>query len=170
MGLLVAGHETTANMIALGTLTLLRHPGQLTRIRDTDDPAVLANVVEELLRYLTIAQDVVMRVATEDLTIGGQLIRAGEGLMMNLPAGNRDAGIFEQPDTLDIDGNSRSHLAFGYGVHQCIGQSLARVELQIALSTLLRRLPGLRLAVPMEQVNFRHDMTVYGVHELPVAW
>jgi cytochrome P450 len=170
MGLLVAGHETTANMIALGTLTLLRNPGQLARIRDAEDPGVLANAVEELLRYLTIAQDVVMRVATEDVTIGGQLVRAGEGLMMNLPAGNRDASFFDQPDTFDVDGNSRGHLAFGYGVHQCIGQSLARAELQIALSTLLRRLPGLKLAVPLEQVNFRHDMTTYGVHELPVTW
>ncbi len=170
MSLLIAGHETTANMIALGTLTLLENPDQLARIRDTDDPALVANAVEELLRYLTIPQDVVARVATEDLTIGGQLIRAGEGLMMNLSAGNRDARFFDQSDTFDIDATTRGHLAFGYGTHQCLGQSLARAELQIALPALLRRLPGLRLAVPMEQVNFRHDMTVYGVHELPVAW
>lgn len=168
--LLIAGHETTANMIALGTLALLENPGQLARIRDTDDPALVANAVEELLRYLTIPQDVVARVATEDLTIGGQLIRAGEGLMMNLSAGNRDARFFGQSDTFDIDASTRGHLAFGYGVHQCLGQSLARAELQIALPALLRRLPGLRLAVPLEQVNFRHDMTIYGVHELPVAW
>ena len=137
---------------------------------NTDNSALVANAVEELLRYLTIPQDVVARVAIEDLTIGGQLVRAGEGLMMNLTAGNRDARFFEQPDTFDIDASTRGHLAFGYGTHQCLGQSLARAELQIALPALLRRLPGLRLAIPIEQVNFRHDMTVYGVHELPVAW
>ncbi|MEU9273092.1 cytochrome P450 [Streptomyces sp. NPDC048251] len=168
--LLIAGHETTANMIALGTLALLENPDQLARMRDTDDPAVIAKTVEELLRYLTIAQDMVARVATEDLTIGGQLIRAGEGLLVSLPAGNRDTAFLDQPDALDVDRNARGHLAFGYGVHQCLGQSLARVELQIALPTLLRRLPGLRLAIPIEQVKFRHGMATYGVHELPVAW
>ncbi|MFJ2559216.1 MULTISPECIES: cytochrome P450 [unclassified Streptomyces] len=167
---LFAGHETTANMIGLSTLTLLRNPGKLARIRDTDDPALIANTVEELLRYLTIVQDVVLRVAIEDVTIGGQLIRAGEGIVMNMPAGNRDASVFDRPDEFDIDRNPRGHLAFGYGIHQCLGQALARVELQIALPTLLRRLPGLRLAVPMEEVMFRTDLSTYGVRELPVAW
>lgn len=168
--LLIAGHETTSNMIALGTLTLLRNPAQLARVRDADDPAVVANAVEELLRYLTIAQDMVVRMAIEDVTVGGQLVRAGELLLMNLPAGNRDPESFTQPDIFDIGRNTHGHLAFGYGVHQCLGQSLARAELHIALSTLLRRLPGLRLAVPIEDVRFRHDMSTYGVHELPVAW
>ncbi|MFJ5685874.1 cytochrome P450 [Streptomyces sp. NPDC093099] len=168
--LLFAGHETTANMIGLSTLALLRNPDQLARIRDTDDPALIANAVEELLRYLTIVQDLVLRVATEDVTIGGQLVRAGEGMLMNVPAGNRDGAFFEQPDTFDIDRNTRGHLAFGYGIHQCIGQSLARAELQIALSALLRRLPGLRLAVPMEKVEFRTDGSTYGLSELPVVW
>lgn len=168
--LLVGGHETTANMISLGTLTLLQNPDQLARIRDTDDPALVANAVEELLRYLTIAVDVVVRVAVEDVTIGGQLIRAGEGVVMNLPAGNRDSAVFDRPDTFDIDRDTRGHLALGYGVHHCLGQSLARAELQIALPALLRRLPGLRLAVPAEKVAFRNDKSTYGVRELPVAW
>jgi cytochrome P450 len=168
--LLFAGHETTANMIGLSTLTLLRHPEQAARIRDADDPAVVANAVEELLRYLSIAQDMIFRVATEDVTIGGQLIRAGEGLSLNLPAANRDVAFFDQPDALDIDRDTRGHLAFGHGVHQCLGQNLARPELQIALPALLRRLPGLRLAIPFDEVNFRHDMSAYGVHQLPVAW
>ncbi|MGW0475692.1 cytochrome P450 [Streptomyces coeruleorubidus] len=168
--LLIAGHETTANMTALSTLALLVHPDQAARIRDTDDPAVVANAIEELLRYLTVPQDHVWRVATEDLTLGGQLIRAGEGVTVNLPAGNRDTAFLDRPDALDVDRNSRGHVAFGYGTHQCLGQSLARMELQVALPTLLRRLPGLRLAVPLEELRLRHDMAVYGVRELPVAW
>lgn len=170
LALLIAGHETTANMIALSTLTLLQNPEQAARIRDTDDPRLLANAVEELLRYLTIAQDAVLRVAAEDTTVGGQLVRAGEALIMNLPAGNRDTAFSAEPDTVDLDRNNRGHLAFGYGTHQCLGQALARAELEIALPMLLRRLPDLRLAVPMEQLAFRNDMSTYGVHELPVAW
>jgi cytochrome P450 len=168
--LLNAGHETTANMIALGTLALLRNPAELARIRDTDDPALIANAVEELLRYLTIVHSLVARVAIEDVTIGGQLIRAGEGLVMNLPAGNWDTAFTSEPGKFDIDRSARAHVAFGYGVHQCIGQILARAELQIALPTLLRRLPELRLAVPFKQLKFRGDMSIYGVHELPVEW
>jgi cytochrome P450 len=168
--LLIAGHETTSNMIALSMLALLENPDQLARIRDTDDPAVVASAVEELLRYLTIPQDAIFRVATEDVTIGGQLVRVGEALAMNLPAGNRDDAFFAQPDTLDLDRDTRGHLAFGYGTHQCLGQTLARGELRIALPALLRRLPQLRLAVPLEQITFRSGMGTYGVHELPVAW
>jgi cytochrome P450 len=170
MILLVSGHETTANMISLSTVALLRHPDQAARVRDTDDPAVVANAVEELLRYLTIAQDATMRVATEDLTIAGQLVKAGDLLTINFPAANRDPAFFTDPDTLDIDRKARGHVAFGYGAHQCLGPNLARLELQIALPTLLRRLPGLRLTLPLEQMKFRHDMSAYGVYELPVAW
>ncbi|MEV4110804.1 cytochrome P450 [Nonomuraea sp. NPDC049695] len=103
--------------------------------------------------------------------IGGQLVRAGEGLIVSLPADNRDAAVFAQADALDIDrANARTHVAFGYGIHQCPGQALARVELQVALPTLLRRLPNLRPAAPIEQIRFRHGLATYGVHELPVAW
>jgi cytochrome P450 len=168
--LLVAGHETTANMIALGALALLENPAQAARIRDTDDPAVVANAVEELLRYLTIPQDAVFRAAAEDLVLGGQPVRAGDALIMNLPAANRDETFTAQPDTVDIDRDTRGHLAFGYGTHQCLGQTLARVELQIALPALLRRLPNLRLTKPLEQLRFRTDTITYGVHALPVAW
>ena len=168
--LLQAGHETTANMIALGTVALLEHPDQLARLRETDDPAVIANVVEELMRYLTIVHSQIERVALEDLTISGQLIRAGEYVLMNLPAGNWDAAFVADPGSLDIDRNTRGHLGFGFGVHQCIGQNLARVELQVALSTLVRRLPGLRLAVPPEELDFADEKEIYGMHELPVTW
>lgn len=168
--LLNAGHETTANMIALSTVALLQNPDMATVMRTSDDPAVIANAVEELLRYLTIVHSLVARIATEDVMIGGTLIKAGEGMIMNLPAGNWDPGFTAEPETLDLHRPARGHLAFGYGVHQCIGQTLARAELQIALPALLRRLPGLRLAAPIEDINFRNDMSIYGVHALPVAW
>ncbi|WP_329405772.1 cytochrome P450 [Nocardia vinacea] len=170
MILLSAGHETTSNMIALGTLALLQNPDTLARVRDTDDPKVVSGAVEELLRYLTIAHSLVVRVAKEDIEIGGTLVHAGEGLILNLPAANRDPAFLEDADTLDIDRSTRGHMAFGYGVHQCLGQTLARAELEIALPTLLRRLPNLRLAVPLEEIRFKGDMNVYGVHELPVEW
>ena len=168
--MLQAGHETTASMISLGTLALLEHPEQLARLRETDDPEVVANIVEELMRYLTIVHSLVERVALEDLTIAGQEIRAGDFVLMNLPAGNWDPAFVDNPETFDIGRNAAWHLGFGFGVHQCIGQNLARAELQIALSTLVRRLPGLRLAVPEEDLRFQNEQEIYGVAELPVTW
>ncbi|MEO3759523.1 cytochrome P450 [Mycobacterium sp. B14F4] len=168
--LLQAGHETTAGMISLGTVALLQHPGQLRRLRESEDPALIANAVEELMRYLSIVHSQVDRVALEDLVINGQLIRAGEPVLMNLPAGNWDAAFADHPDVLDIDRNPRGHLGFGFGAHQCIGQNLARVELQIALATLVRRLPGLRLAVPDDELGFADEQEIYTIHELPVTW
>ena len=168
--MLIAGHETTANMIALGTLALLENPSQLAEIRDTDDPKLIANAVEELLRYLNIVHTGRRRVATEDVEIAGQLIRAGEGVILANDAGNRDESAFPEPDRLDIHRQARHHVAFGYGVHQCLGQPLARMELQVVYSTLYRRIPTLALAIPFEDVQFKHDMVVYGVHSLPVTW
>jgi cytochrome P450 len=168
--LLAAGHETTANMIALGTLALLQHPDDLARLRQTDDPAVVANIVEELMRYLTIVHSLIDRIAIEDLVIGGQLVRAGEVVLMNLPAGNWDTAFVEDPETFGVDRRTRGHLGFGFGVHQCIGQNLARAELQIALATLARRLPNLRLAVPAEELRFQNEKEIYGIEELPVTW
>ena len=110
------------------------------------------------------------RFATVDVEIGGHLIGAGEGLIINLPSGNRDSAFLDDADTFDIDHDNRAHVAFGYGTHQCIGQILARAELEIALPTLLRRIPELRLAVPLEELNLRSDMGVFGVHALPVTW
>ena len=142
---LIAGHETTANMIALGTSALLEHPEQLAEIRDTDDPKLIANAVEELLRYLTIVHYGQRRVAMEDIEVAGQLVRAGEGLVLAIDAGNRSAEAFPEPDRLDIHRQARHHVAFGYGVHQCLGQPLARMELQVVYSTLYRRIPTLKL-------------------------
>ena len=164
-----AGHETTANMISLGTVALLQHRDVFERLGQTDDPAVIANAIEELMRYLTIVHAQVDRIATEDLTIGGQLIRAGDRLLMNLPAGNWDSEFVENPEAFDIDRNTRGHVGFGYGVHQCIGANLARVEMQVAFATLARRLPGLRLAVSPDELQFK-DSDIYGMKELPVTW
>ncbi|HEY4020305.1 MAG TPA: cytochrome P450 [Pseudonocardiaceae bacterium] len=168
--LLVAGHETTANMIALGTLALLEHPDQLAALRDTDDPKVIAGAVEELLRYLHILHLGRRRVALENIEIGGRLIRAGDGVIFANEVANRDEEIFAEPDRLDVHRDARRHVAFGFGVHQCLGQPLARVELQVVYSSLYRRIPDLRLAVDLDQVAFKHDAGVYGVYELPVTW
>jgi cytochrome P450 len=164
-----AGHETTANMIALGTVALLEHPDVFARLGQTDDQAVIAKAIEELMRYLTIVHAQVDRIATEDLTIGGQLIRSGDRVLMNLPAGNWDGEFVENPEAFDIDRNTRGHLGFGYGVHQCIGANLARVEMQVAFATLARRLPGLQLAVSPDALRFK-DSDIYGMKELPVTW
>ncbi|GAA4629760.1 cytochrome P450 [Actinoallomurus vinaceus] len=168
--LLIAGHETTANMIALGTLALLENPDQLALLRDTDDPKLVASAVEELLRYLNITHNGRRRVALEDIEIGGQTIRAGEGIILPNDIGNRDPDAFEDPDRLDLRREARHHVAFGFGVHQCLGQPLARLELQVVYSTLYKRIPTLRLATDLDRIPFKHDGSVYGVYELPVTW
>ncbi|ORX01736.1 cytochrome [Mycobacterium szulgai] len=164
-----AGHETTANMISLGTVALLENPDVFRRLGQTDDRVVIGNIVEELMRYLTIVHSQVDRVATEDLTLAGQLIRAGEFVVMNLPAGNWDTEFVDSPEIFDVERNTRGHLGFGYGVHQCIGQNLARVEMQVAFATLARRLPGLKLAVSPNELRFK-EADIYGMKELPVSW
>jgi cytochrome P450 len=170
MLLLIAGHETTANMIALGTLALLQNPDQLARLRESDDPKTVASAVEELLRYLSIVHRGRRRVALADIEVGGVTIRAGEGVVLSNDVANHDPDAFPAPDRLDIDRNPRNHVAFGFGVHQCLGQPLARVELQVVYSTLYRRIRTLRLAVDLDRIPFKHDGNVYGVYELPVTW
>jgi cytochrome P450 len=157
-------------MIALGTLALLEHPDQLAALRDTHDPALIAGAVEELLRYLSIIHSGRRRVALQDIEIDGQTIHAGEGIVVSNDAANRDEGVFSDADRLDVHRDARGHMAFGFGVHQCLGQPLARVELQVVYGSLYRRIPGLRLAVPLEQIPFKHDSIVYGVYELPVTF
>jgi cytochrome P450 len=168
--LLVAGHETTANQLALGTMVLLDNPEQAAELRESDDPAVVDSAVEELLRLLTIVHQARGRVATEDVEIGGVLVRAGEGVLASNEAANRDPDAFPDPDQLDIHRGEKHHVAFGFGVHQCLGQPLARLELRIAYPALLRRFPGLAVAKPVEELAFRGDKFVYGVHHLPVTW
>jgi cytochrome P450 len=167
--MLVGGHETTANMIALGVLALLRHPDQMEALRA--DPSLLPNAVEELLRVFSISDSGTARVAVADIEVGDVTIRAGEGILALNNAANHDESVFPDPDTLDIRrAEARSHLAFGYGVHQCIGANLARVELEAVYGTLLRRVPGLRLDADVAELRFKDDAMVYGVYELPVTW
>ncbi len=168
MLLLLAGHETTANMLGLGTYALLAHPDQLAALRG--DPALVDGAVEELLRYLSIVHIGPTRTALEDVEVGGRTVKAGETVAISLPAANRDPERFEHPDELDVTRPPAGHLAFGYGIHQCLGQQLARAEMRISFPALLRRFPTLRLAVPADEVPLRTDMAIYGVHRLPVAW
>jgi cytochrome P450 len=166
--LLVAGHETSANTMSLGLLALLENPEQKQAL--ADDPSLLNGAIEEILRYVDAAHAGRRRSALEDIEIGGVTIRAGEGIICHNPAADRDPEVFPDADRFDIRRDARGHVAFGFGVHQCLGQVLARAELQIVYGTLFHRLPKLRLAVPFEELRFRHDMFVYGVHELPLAW
>ncbi|MEU0278662.1 cytochrome P450 [Streptomyces sp. NPDC088147] len=160
MLLLIAGHETTANNIGLGVVTLLSNPRWIGDER----------AVEELLRYYSVADLVAFRVAVEDVEIGGQLIRAGEGIIPLVAAANHDGTVFDRPDEFDPGRSARSHVAFGYGVHQCLGQNLVRVEMDIAYRTLFERIPTLELAVPIEELPLKYDGVLYGLHALPVRW
>ncbi|MFI1032646.1 cytochrome P450 [Streptomyces sp. NPDC020951] len=168
--LLIAGHETTANMIALGTLALFQNPDQLALLRESDDPKLVASAVEELLRYLHITHLGRRRAAVADIEIAGQVVKAGDGLIMANEIANRDPEVFPDPDRLDITRDARRHVAFGFGVHQCLGQPLARMELQVVYGTLYKRIPTLRLAGSLDDVRFKHDAFIYGVHALPVTW
>ncbi|MEV5505571.1 cytochrome P450 [Streptomyces orinoci] len=166
--LVTAGHDTAANMMALGTLVLLEHPDQFAAL--ARDPGAAAGATEELLRHLTIVQRGIRRIAIEDVEVNGHPVRAGEGVIAAINIANRDPAKFTSGDDFDITRDSRHHLAFGYGIHQCLGQALARVELQEFYSALAGRVPTLRTAVPVEEIRFRSDMAVYGVHQLPVTW
>ncbi|WCN04647.1 cytochrome P450 [Streptomyces sp. M92] len=165
--LLVAGHETTANMISLGTYTLLGHPGRLAELRA--DPSLLPGAVEELMRVLSIA-DGLLRLATEDIDVDGTTVRAGDGVVFSTSVINRDETVYPEPDALDWNRPARHHVAFGFGIHQCLGQNLARAELEIALGTLFERLPTLRLAASPQEIPFKPGDTIQGMLELPVAW
>ncbi|MEV4062168.1 cytochrome P450 [Nonomuraea dietziae] len=164
--LLLAGHETTSNMLGLGTLALLRHPDQLALIRE--DPTRAEPAIEELLRWLSIVHSPSPRTTTTDVEIAGHVIPAGSLVLLSLPAANRDGGHIENPDTLDITRGAPGHIAFGHGVHHCLGAPLARMEMRIAFPALLRRFPNLTLAD--EQADFRVFSTVYGLNSLRVTW
>ncbi len=165
--LLVAGHETTANMISLGTFTLLQHPDRLAELRA--DPALVPAAVDELMRMLSIA-DGLLRLAVEDIEVDGVTIRAGEGVLFSTSVINRDESVYTDPDALDWHRPARHHVGFGFGIHQCLGQNLARAEMEIALHSLFDRLPTLRLAAPAEEIPFKPGDTIQGMLELPVTW
>ncbi|ANY10013.1 cytochrome P450 [Pseudonocardia sp. HH130630-07] len=166
--LLAAGHETTANMISLGTLTLLRDDGQRAAL--AADPDAIPAAIEELLRWFSIVETATSRVATADVELAGRTIRAGEGVVVSGLAANRDPRAFDGPEDLDLTRGSRRHLAFGYGPHQCLGQNLARLELEVVFETLLRRIPGLRLAAQPDEIDFKDDAAIFGAWQLPVTW
>ncbi|AFU05916.1 cytochrome P450 [Nocardia brasiliensis] len=166
--LLAAGFDTTANMLALGTFALLRHPGQLAALRA--DPSLTDQAVEELLRYLSVAKTF-MRTALEDVEVGGQTIEAGQVIIASYHTANRDPEHFADPHSLDLHRPATAHLAFGHGSHLCLGAQLARVEMRVAFPALMNRFPTLRLAVPAEEVALRPETAdIYGVKSLPVAW
>jgi pentalenic acid synthase len=166
--LLVAGHETTASMTSMSVITLLEHPDQHAALRA--DPGLVPGAVEELLRYLAIADIAGGRIAKADIEIDGQLIKAGEGVIVANSIANRDGSMFAEPDTFDVQRSARHHIAFGYGVHQCLGQNLARLELEVIIKALFDRIPTLHLAVPVDQLTLRPGTTIQGVNELPVTW
>lgn len=166
--LLLAGYDTMAQMIGLGAVTLFEHPEQLAELKRSPD--LLPGAVEELLRYLSINHAGLPRGVVEDVVVGGQPIRAGEGVLVMLNAANRDESVFEDPDRFDIHRGGGAHLAFGHGFHKCVGATLARVELTEVFGGLFERLPGLRPLKSVDELPFRHDMVLYGVRELPVAW
>ncbi|MEU0669809.1 cytochrome P450 [Streptomyces lavendulocolor] len=166
--LLAAGFDTTANMLPLGTFALLEHPDQLAALRA--DPALIDGAVEELLRHLSVAKSF-MRTALVDVEVGGQLVEAGTTVVLSYNTANRDPERFTDPQALDVRRREGGHLAFGHGIHLCLGQQLARVEMRVALSALIRRFPTLRLAVPAEEVAVRPETAdIHGVKSLPVTW
>jgi len=166
--LTMAGHETTANQIVLGTLNLLQNPDQKALL--LQDPALLKGAVDEMLRYNSIVQFNGARIALEDIDVNGQLVRKGEGVFALIAPANRDPKAFACPDRFDITRAPDNHLAFSYGVHQCLGQPLARAELQSVFGTLFQRFPTLGLAVPFEELEFKGDHFVYGLEALPLTW
>jgi cytochrome P450 len=166
--LLFAGHDTTMAMIGLSALTLLTHPVQRQDL--VEHPEKIGAAVEELLRYLTIVQFGLGRTAKEDLEIGGQAIAKGDLVVVAMPAANRDPRVFDNPDEPDFDRKMTRHLAFGYGVHQCLGQNIARAELKTILPQLFARFPGLKLATPLDEVEMDTYGTNYGVKKMLVTW
>ena len=160
MMLLIAGHETTANNIALGVLTLLLHPEWIGA----------DGIVEELLRLHSVADLVALRVAVDDLEISGQHIARGDGIVPLVAAANHDEAAFGCPHRFDPTRNARHHVAFGYGVHQCLGQNLVRGEMDLAYRVLFDRIPKLELAVPVAELPFKYDGVLFGLHSLPVRW
>ncbi|MGC0327230.1 cytochrome P450 [Streptomyces sp. SAI-170] len=166
--LLVAGHETTTNLIGNGLLTLLLHPDQLALVRD--DPALLPSAVEELLRYEGSAGQSALRVAVEDVVIGGTVIPRGSVVNIGLSLANRDPGAFLDADALDVRRTANPHLAFGHGIHYCLGAPLARMLATTALGALLGRFDGLQLAVPADELRWRQISILCGLTALPISF
>jgi nocardicin N-oxygenase len=169
VSLLISGYPATASQITNFTYVLLTHPELWQQL--LENPGLLPTAIEELLRYVPLGSNAGLpRVATRDVELSGVPIQAGDVVMIARPAASRDHGIFSNPDEIVLDREENPHLAFGYGIHRCLGAHLARMELQVALGHLLERLPGLRLAIPEGELSWKTGMVVRGLRELPVAW
>ena len=168
MALLVAGYETTANEITNMVYTLLAHPGQLDLLRA--HPELVPDAVEELVRFIALGNAINPRNATVDVELAGVTVRAGEPVLCGLSAASRDEKVFDHPDELDITRRPNPHLGFGYGPHFCLGAHLARMELQVSLDTILPRLPGLRVAVPEDELSWQEGTILRGLTAFPISW
>lgn len=167
----LAGHETTANAISVTSLVLMENPEVRQKFVELEDPKEITAAVEELLRYVTVAQAGRCRVALEDVEIGDMLIQQGDGVVISSEGANRDPRVFDEPSVLMLDRpNTKDLASFGFGTHRCIGEVLVKLEMEIVLQTLFRRLPDLRPAVPRDKLNFKTDHTIYGLYEFPVEW
>ncbi|ROQ67129.1 cytochrome P450 [Streptomyces sp. 840.1] len=168
ISLLVAGHETTVNQIANSVVSLLTHPEHFERLRN--DPGSTGAAVEELLRLHPPGDEALLRITLEDVELNGVKIPAGSAVLPGLSSANRDPRQFERPDEVNFDRGVNPHFAFSHGPHYCIGSGLARAELEIAIGSLIRRFPTLRLAIPAEELRRPEGMLVHGISSLPVAW
>lgn len=170
--ILIGGHETTANMISLSTLALLRNPDQLELLKtNIDNPAFLANAVDELFRFVSVTHNGRRRVAVEDVFIGKQLVKAGEGVILLNNVADRDELIFPSADKLDLSRkNANTHLAFAAGIHRCLGATLSKCEMELVHGAIWKRLPNLVLATPFEQLQFNEGATVFSIKAMPVTW
>lgn len=169
--ILIAGHESTKGQIAMGVLCVLQHPEVQRELTTTQDRPLITNAVEELMRYTGVLHFGRRRVANQDVVLAGKTIGAGEGIIVVNSVADRDELVFPDAATLDIRRtNARSHIGFGYGLHACLGQMLARMEMQEVHAALWRRVPTLQLAVPFEKIEFDEDATVYSIRALPVRW
>jgi cytochrome P450 len=164
--LVMAGFDTTVNLIASGVLALLTHPGEMARLRS--DRSLLPAAVEELLRFTSPVNHANDRFTTEEVSIGGVAVPAGEWVIIALPSANRDPARFPGPERLDLDRDTSGHIAFGHGIHYCLGAPLARMEAEIALGTLLDRFPGMSLAARPEELRWRSVSLINGLESLPV--
>jgi nocardicin N-oxygenase len=168
VGFLVAGHDTTANQLLVSLLTLFEHPDQLELLRAR--PELVPNAVEELLRFSRLLTAAFARVATADVGLEGAAVPAGATVFALTASANRDGRVYADPDRLDVARTDATHLAFGAGPHVCVGAALARIELQVALASLLRRFPGLAPAAPAPELDWKRGTFVRGVRALPVTW
>jgi len=166
--LLLSAYDTMALAIGMGVVVLLEHQQQLDDFMA--DPTLGNSMVDELVRYLTINHTGLPRVATSDVEIGGQLIKAGEGVIVMLSSGNRDESAFKDPDDFNIHRNEKDHVGFGHGIHKCLGMHFARVELSIAFRTIFEKVPNIKIELPVEELSFRHEMVLYGINKLPITW